>query len=104
MTALDAALDDIAALSLAPARPVALAAQLQAFWDEGRDGPDEGFTMRWEPVAVEGDRAVVRVDVAYDRNDQVYADLWIMYFGPDGRGATFEEWPFWPGKAHTADG
>ena len=36
------------------AEPVVGLAAIAAFWEVERDGPDEPFTMRWEPVAVEG--------------------------------------------------
>lgn len=55
--------------------------------------------MTSEVVAVEGDTAVVRVEVHYgDRAGQEYRDLWIMRFAEDGRCSSFEEWPFWPGQ------
>jgi hypothetical protein len=66
-------------------------------WESGRDGPDETFTMSAEIVAVEGDHAVVRVEVHYgEPQRQSYRDLWVLRFGADGRCAAFEEWPFWP--------
>ena len=71
---------------------------LGRWWDEDRDGPDEVFTMRSEVVAVDGDVAVVRVEVAYGEPvRQEYLDLWVARFAADGRCAAFEEWPFWPG-------
>ncbi|TCB97281.1 nuclear transport factor 2 family protein [Micromonospora zingiberis] len=64
-------------------------------WEEERDGPSEVFQMASEIVAVEGDTAVVRVEVRYgDPVDQEYRDLWIMRFTEDGRCSLFEEWPF----------
>ena len=36
-------------------------------WEEERLGPDEGFEMSGEIVAVEGDAGVVRVEVQYHR-------------------------------------
>ena len=36
-------------------------------WEAERDGPDEPFAMLHEIVAVDGDTAVVRVEVRYDR-------------------------------------
>ena len=74
--------------------------QLAGFWNE-----DEGatFTMSAEPVAVEGDVAVVRVLVDYggDR-PQEYTDLWVLHFAADGRVDDFEEWAYWPDKPYTA--
>ncbi len=72
-------------------------------WEDGRDGPDEVFAMRSEIVALDGDTAVVRVEVEYgDPVEQEYRDLWVVRFADDGRCRWFEEWPFWPGKPYTA--
>jgi ketosteroid isomerase-like protein len=68
---------------------------------------DEGlvFTATAEPVAVEGDRAVVRVEVRYgDPVRQEYRDLWVLRFADDGRVAGFEEWAYWPDKPYWAAG
>jgi ketosteroid isomerase-like protein len=76
-------------------------AQLAEFWTE-----DEGaiFTMSAEPVAVEGDVAVVRVQVNYGgEQPQEYKDLWVVHFAADGRVDDFEEWAYWPDKPYTAD-
>jgi ketosteroid isomerase-like protein len=75
-----------------PARGLAAIAQL---WEREREGPDEGFSMTAELVAVEGDTAVARVEVTYDRGAE-YRDLWIFCLDPDGRCREFEEWPFSP--------
>jgi ketosteroid isomerase-like protein len=72
-------------------------------WEQERDGPDEVFQMTSEVVAVDGDTAVVRLEVYYgDPVEQEYRDLWIVRFAEDGRCRSFEEWPFWPDKRHTA--
>ncbi|HEU4905510.1 MAG TPA: nuclear transport factor 2 family protein [Solirubrobacterales bacterium] len=68
-----------------------------ALWERERTGPDEKFELSAEVVAIEGDTAVARAEVAYARGEQ-YRDLWIVRFGDDGRCREFEEWPFWPGK------
>ena len=63
--------------------------QLAEFWTA-----DEGaiFTTSAEPVAVEGDVAVVRVLVNYGGDQpQEYSDLWVMHFAADGRVDDFEE-------------
>lgn len=73
---------------------------LAGFWTE-----DEGavFTVSAEPVAVEGDVAVVRVLVNYGgEQPQEYTDLWVMHFAVDGRVDDFEEWAYWPDKSYTA--
>lgn len=77
--------------------PVVGLPALRAFWDEGRDGPDEVFTMSAEVVACSGDTGVARVLVGYgDPLMREYLDLWVVRFAADGRAVRFEEWPFWP--------
>ncbi|MFQ6327089.1 nuclear transport factor 2 family protein [Nocardia sp. CWNU-33] len=79
--------------------PVVGLVALEAFWEAGRDGPDEAFTMRSEIVAVDGSTAVVRVAVEYVRDQPSrWRDLWVLRFDRDGRCAWFEEWPFAPGQ------
>jgi hypothetical protein len=69
--------------------------EIKAFWVE-----DEVFSMKAEPVAVEGSTAVVRLQVRYgDPHRMEYRDLWVLHFADDGRVDDFEEWPFWPGQA-----
>ena len=76
---------------------------IAAFWEAERDGPDEPFTMRSEPVAVEGDVGVARVEVGYEGPPAlVYRDLWIVTLQDDGRCCAFEEWPFFPGQPLSA--
>ncbi|HEY9409425.1 MAG TPA: nuclear transport factor 2 family protein [Jiangellaceae bacterium] len=73
---------------------------IKEFWTED-DG--ESFTMRAEPLAVEGQSAVVRVEVVYgDPVRQEYRDLWVLRFAADGRVDDFEEWAYWPGKPYSA--
>jgi uncharacterized protein (TIGR02246 family) len=77
--------------------PVVGLAAIAEMWEAERDGPDEVFHMNSEIIAVDGDTAVVRVDVEYgDPLDEEWADLWLLRFAPDGRCAAFEEWPFAP--------
>jgi ketosteroid isomerase-like protein len=72
-------------------------------WELERDGPDETFSMASEIVAVDGDVAVVRLEVRYGEPvRQEYRDLWVLTFAGDGRCRSFEEWPFWPGKPRSA--
>ena len=74
-------------------------------WEAERKGPDEVFAMTSEIVAVDGDTAVVRVEVIYgDPVDREYRDLWLIDFAEDGRAAAFEEWPFWPEQPHAPAG
>ena len=66
-------------------------------WEAERESHDEDFTMTSQIVAIDGDIAVVRVDVAYVRpRPKEYRDLWLIEFAADGRCRAFEEWPFWP--------
>lgn len=81
------------------AEPIVGLDAVAAFWDGSRDGPAEEFSMESEIVAVEGDTAVVRVDVDYPRNEPAsWRDLWIVRFDGSGRSVWFEEWPFAPGQ------
>jgi ketosteroid isomerase-like protein len=75
-------------------------AAIRAFW---LDDEDQAFTVRAEPVAVEGRDAVVRLEVRYgDPVRQEYRDLWVLRFAADGRVEDFEEWAYWPGKPYSA--
>jgi hypothetical protein len=66
-------------------------------WEAERAGPAEVFRLASEVVAVDGDIAVVRVEVRYgDPVQQEFRDLWVIRFAADGRCAAFEEWPFAP--------
>ncbi|MFJ8814758.1 YybH family protein [Amycolatopsis thermoflava] len=77
---------------------------IAAMWEAERTGPDEDFRMTSEPVALDGDTAVVRVEVTYGQpTRQQYRDLWIIRFAGDGRCRAFEEWPFWPEKSYRPD-
>jgi hypothetical protein len=72
-------------------------------WDDGRDGPEEVFAMTSDIVAIDGNTAVVRVEVKYgDPVTQEYRDLWVFVLADDGKCKAFEEWPFWPGQPYTA--
>jgi hypothetical protein len=67
------------------------------------DDEGETFTVAAEPVAVEGRRAVVRVEVRYGEPlRQEYRDLWVLHFAADGRVDDFEEWAYWPGRPYAA--
>jgi hypothetical protein len=81
------------------AEPVTGLDDLARLWEHERAGPDEGFTMESEVVAVEGRTAVVRVSVDYD-DPAVgrWRDLWVLQFTTGGRCAVFEEWPFAPAE------
>jgi hypothetical protein len=79
--------------------PVVGLPAIARMWEAERNGPDEPFEMASDLVAVDGDIAVVRVEVRYgEPTHQEYRDLWIVAFARDGRCRAFEEWPFWPGQ------
>jgi hypothetical protein len=79
--------------------PVAGLDELALFWEAERASPDEEFVMTSEVVAVEGDTAVVRVEVDYGPPDErQWRNLWVVRFALGGRCAVFEEWPFTPGQ------
>lgn len=79
-------------------------AAIAAMWEDARDGSGEHFTMTRSVVAVTGDTGVARVTVRYgDPVVQEYVDLWVVRFDSAGRAVHFEEWPYWPGRAHHAD-
>ena len=69
---------------------------IRRWWDAETD-PSEGWRMRADVLAVDGDVAVARLDVRYTAPDaRRYLDLWIMSFAPDGRCRSFEEWYWTP--------
>lgn len=79
--------------------------EIGVLWERERKGPDEEFVMSHEVVAVEGDTAVVRLEVHYAGPEPLeYRDLWVLRFAPDGRCREFEEWPSWPGQEIIATG
>ncbi len=86
-------------------RPVTGLDAIKRMWEEEREGPDEVFTLATDILAVEGPTAVVRAEVAYgDPPRQEYRDLWVLRLADDGRCSWFEEWPYWPGRPHSARG
>jgi SnoaL-like domain len=95
---------DDATYSTAPyRRPHEGLPAIAELWEAAREGPDEAFTMSSEIVAVDGDIAVVRVDVDYAGPPALeYRDLWLIEFAADGRCRAFEEWPFFPGQPLSA--
>ncbi len=79
------------------AQPVEGLDRIALFWEAERAGPDERFTMSSEVVALDGDTAVVRVEVRYGAaQEKPWRDLWVLRLAADGRCASFEEWPFAP--------
>jgi hypothetical protein len=83
--------------------PVVGLEEIAAMWERERAGPDEEFEMKSEVFAVDGDRAVVRVEVRYADpvRPEEFRDIWLLRFEGD-RCAHFEEWAYWPDKPYTA--
>jgi ketosteroid isomerase-like protein len=76
------------------AEPLAGIGQIRHWWRAESD-PAERWELTAEVLAVDGDRAVARLDVRYSAPAQHrFLDLWLMRFAPDGRCAQFEEW-YW---------
>ena len=99
--AVAALFSDDAAYRVSPYEPSAVGHDaIRRLW---LDDPGTRFSMNARVVAVDGDAAVVRVDVSYAApKEQEYRDLWLLRFAPDGRCADFEEWAYWPGKPYSA--
>jgi hypothetical protein len=76
--------------------PVTGLAELARLWEDERASADEPFEMRSAIVAVDGNTAVVRVEVDYAATGRQWRDLWIIELTDDGRCRAFEEWPFAP--------
>jgi ketosteroid isomerase-like protein len=83
--------------------PVVGLDEIGAMWERERAGPDEVFEMTSDVFAVDGDRAVVRVEVHYADpvRPEEFRDIWLLRF-EGGRCAHFEEWAYWPDKPYTA--
>ncbi len=76
---------------------------IASFWEAERQAPDEVFALASEPVAVEGDVGVARIEVRYgDPVARTYRDLWVVTLDADRRCTAFEEWPFFPGQPRGA--
>ena len=99
--AVAALFSDDAAYRASPYEPSAVGHDaIKGLW---LDDPGTRFSMSARVVAVDGDVAVVRVDVFYEApKEQEYRDLWLLRFAPDGRVVDFEEWAYWPGKPYSA--
>ncbi|MDQ7903910.1 nuclear transport factor 2 family protein [Phytohabitans sp. ZYX-F-186] len=90
--------DDASYLQGPYREPVVGLPAIARMWEAERAGPDEAFDMSRDVVAVDGDTAVVRVEVRYGPPlDEQWRDLWIVRFAAGGRCAWFEEWPIAPG-------
>jgi hypothetical protein len=66
---------------------------IRTLWHE-RTEPDESFEVRYEIVAIEGDIAVIKLDVEYmEPRHQAWKDIWIIQLDNEGLCFAFEEWP-----------
>jgi ketosteroid isomerase-like protein len=82
--------------------PVVGLDEIGAMWEHEREGPDEVFEMTSDVFAVEGEHAVVKVEVHYGAPGRPeFRDIWLLRF-EGGRCAHFEEWAYWPDKPYTA--
>ena len=95
--------DDAVYLHTPYEEPVVGLDAIRRMWDADRDSPDEVFTLATSILAVDGATAVVRAEVRYgDPLRQEYRDLWILRMDDHGHCRWFEEWPYWPGRPHSA--
>jgi ketosteroid isomerase-like protein len=86
-------------------KPVTGLPAIARMWEREREGPDEPFTMTSQVIAVDGDTAVVRVEVRYQEPaGHEFRDLWVIRFADDGRCRAFEEWPHSPGRTSRSYG
>jgi ketosteroid isomerase-like protein len=84
--------------------PIRGRSAIASFWEAEREGADETFSMDWEPVAVENDVGVARIEVRYGNPmTRIYRDIWIVTLDGQGLCSSFEEWPFFPGQPRAAD-
>ena len=90
---------DVSYLPSPWATPIQGLSNLTPWWDSERQGPDEPFTITRDIVAVDGDTAVVRLEVHYQQDTPSrWRDLWILRFDDEGLCTAFEEWPFTPSQ------
>lgn len=81
------------------AGPVVGLPAIARFWEDERSGPDEQFTLVWEPVALDEHVAVVRTSVSYAEGAHLsWRNLWVLHLDRHGLCHRFEEWPFEPGQ------
>jgi SnoaL-like domain len=85
------------------AQPIVGHDAIARFWEAERDSAAEVFALEWQPIALDGDVAVARVEVRYaGPPERLYRDLWVIVLNLDGRCRSFEEWPFWPEQPRVA--
>lgn len=64
-----------------------------AQWLEGQDAPGT-WTFEWQPLALEGDVAVIRCVTSYGEGGKagIYDNLWVIRLADDGRASEFTDW------------
>jgi len=72
------------------APPVRGREAIVADWLDRRDEPDD-HEFSWEPLAVEGDIAVLQGRTVY-RGAPDWDNLWVLRLDADGRASSFTEW------------
>ena len=63
--------------------------QIVAGWLEKKDEPGE-TSFEWQPVSITDEVAVISGTTRYPEN--VFSNLWVIRFDPDGRCREFSEW------------
>src|ERR1700759_2887815 len=58
---------------------------VERMWEAERDGPDEGFTLATDILAVDGATAMVRAEGPSAQPELEYRDRRILRLGRDGR-------------------
>ena len=61
-----------------------------ATWISRAEAPDD-TTFSWDVLAIDGDLAFVQGQVDYT-DGQLFDNLWVIRFAPDGRASSFTEW------------
>jgi hypothetical protein len=88
---------DDATYSFGPYRdPIRGRESIADAWLDGPDAPDS-WRAQYEPIAVDGDTAVVHGRSRYFEEDRSkvrteYDNIFVIRFGPDGRAREFSEW------------
>ncbi len=62
-----------------------------ATWLGHRDEPSD-TTFAYELAGICGDRAFVQAVTDYVKHGDVYDNLWVIDFAPDGRATSYTEW------------
>jgi ketosteroid isomerase-like protein len=74
--------------------PVVGREAIVADWLDRRDEPGD-HEFSWEPLAVDGDVAVVQGRTLY-RDAADWDNLWVLRLRPDGTASSFTEWAIEP--------